>query len=1424
MNITFCTEMFPPKSISNALVPQPCEQKKFMETSQEALYRVKRKLESLHNVLRTYAIQNPDSPTETRIQEYDKQMDNICQNVRDTLVMAATETEKWNEKKRNKVSFDTDTGKYSDEMQQTVYISSEQCESDETGKSSNLSVQNYSNVFDTCYPRNMNNFHWSFLKQSDNTIYSLNNQKSDGVMDDGYPSTVKYDKIPERIYYTISSDLFDEQDLTGETTVTKNYALPDMYNESNRIESFNFSSQHTVPIETDEDLILLSPTSSRTEISKDSESDDKSTALLLQEALQFKKALLTRVELEKVCYIDDKRENINSECMSEYSKCSYINNNLQSKFLDIISEEQSLSSSTDKTNRTYMFFNIKQNKQLPHASTFDNNVIDFTHQNEIKDQNLHGGYFDSKQNLCSSSKYFSFNNVSQEGNKLNANKLSLPKHNYLQGNEFIEMVPSTLQIKYLNHTLDKSDKKVMEMNFTNCLKHVEANTNEREICYNYENEGENSETNFLCMNNTNELINCNIDSVELFSHNLNETLYDEENQNSNKNEGCNFLDSESLEQCTNVPSMKDAENDLLNPKLNLSNNEKYIQDNEILMSSPNLSLKRHLGACSLIEKTLVKTSIENTAERHMLIGKADAIYELSLSESKENSIETNLIQDSLTSSINNHSNDSNIPEPLSVTVLINKSTDEEELNLNWSNVKNNFSNDCINEKNTQTMSTNTITLQKYDYVGIENYDKQEPICNEVTISTEKYRETDIRYDRSNTLKDGQNSSVTENSLTDLGNQNSINEADFCRSYSNLISPNSSLYFTDEASSSTAKLNNSYSKHLESNLHLNLDTQTSKKEVHCQDKNSKDTENTDSLPISLSNENKKIVTTTITNTQKSCFKVLDKKQNQKVSDSYNKTNDKTDLNYSKNYKNVSLFNKTEQTSKTENETLNNKASTSYINTNNYTLLPQKNMNAGDKAQSSVLLNKPNTLNVDQNTILSKTSLCQISPRDIKENTTLKRMNTTIKSKNQESYTSKTEKLKKPVTQQNVKDLKSDLNTVRNSMPTHIKVKDLSVESKHNTDCNVNLNKQKSQSQINFRLNESAKHVTSQSYESPRNTNTINNTHSLDTKLKNHAKLLLSTPKTSSRSCIPILKSRLEAARRSENETRPKSPMRGPLTMTMLWRDNLCRKNHNVMEESIKVESKSENNEQYAEEINNCIRKTDDNWNQIEKQNLLKASYSVQNLSPNINSNIDPQEQMVIYVNIYTKYDQNTTKIVDPNKFLEYIRTRELNVEKVTTENQSNKIDIEFSTDSIEKEKSIMHKIVTIVSSVINGNELDQNKLPDLSAPTAKTESLTNALSNAKLKHLCFLSVEQREIDVTAKPSVIDTSTSISDLGKASKTPENKLNKFQICGTPKELNNDEYIALLEILHQEPNIVHLQDLQNVCKKLISEYKKPE
>ena len=1371
MNISFCADVFPQQLTSKMLVS--CEPKKKLKTSQEALYQVKKKLESLHNVLRMYELQNIEMKDSEKQRDNSNKMNSVCKNIVSTLVSVTTDTDNLKNTENTEINIERNMRNNSKEIQRTTSNSSEQYESDETTRSSVASIRNCSNMFNAYHVNNINDPYCLLRRNDEAKISSTNNHELQKIPNNRtvYSSSVKYERIPERIYYTISSDSSEEKKVKKKTVISKNFIpIPDdVYAKGNQEKPFSGSDQYPVAMETDEDVII-SPASSHTEVSKDSELDDKPTALLLQEALQFKRALLTRVELEKICYIDEKKEEISNDSVSDYGRYSYVNNNLQSKFLDIISEEQSVSSSTEKNSKTYMFFNLKQ---------------DLNQRNEIKDLDTCKKYLDSKQNLSSPSEYFSFSNIIQEGNEIK-NKLSLPKHNHFQGNE---IVPSNLRIRYLNDILNESDEKLIK--FVSCLNTTEANMNEERTCYDHDHEKENFKEHFTRMNNVNEFINRDTNSVELFSQNLDETPSSEKVENSNNETTSNFLNSESLKQCTDVRITKNTGTDVSNLKLSTLDNEKY-EDQEILSCNSNLTLKRNPGACSLIEQTLLHRNINKTLEMHGIVENEDPIYELSASESKETSCGTNLIRDSLTSSIN-QSNDSNIPEPPSVTVLINKSLDKEKLELDWLNVNNNFSDDTINEKDVKTCSTNTITLQEYDTTNINNYNK-----------------TETNYNKHDHFQDEKNS-VTQDLFTNLNKKELIKETDFLKSYSNLISPHSSMYFTDEASSSTTKLNNTHSKNLKGYLHSNLYTQNNNENtLHSKHENLKD----------IASDTKE---TNIMATDKSFVKLsndeFDMKQN--LSTFQNKMSNKNNSLSSKPCtENIDTIEEAKALKEVK-EIRNDRSSVGYT-VDNYNLLFAENVPI-DETLPNLPVNDMKTLHLEQ-IISSNLSPRQVSPRETKNDNTMKRTNATMKSWSHENYTSKSEKLKRLITSRNIKGLKSDLlNTVQikaehSTNTTYPKLSDLSAEPRCNTGDSVKLNRKRSRSQVSFRTNESPKEITPRSHEYPSNANFINYTQSLETKLKSKgpSKFLSPTPRTSSKSCIPILKSRLEAARKTENESRPKSPMRGPLTMTMFWRDNSFNKDQNEIDE-IQVEGKSRNTDSRIEEVNSCIGKVNDADNH--KQDLIKTSQIAQNINENAGNDIIAQEQMVIYVNIFTKYDHASTKIVDPNKFLEYIKNREISAQKME-ENQANKKHDELREISTENEKDRIHKIVTVVSTVVNGNELDQTTSTNLSVPKTQKDSVSNILLNSKFKNLCLLSVEQKEVDVTAKPSVIDTSTSISDLENISKTTKRALNKFQICGTPKELSNEEYIALLEILHQESNFIHLEELQNICKKLTSKH----
>ncbi|XP_044020220.1 MATH and LRR domain-containing protein PFE0570w-like [Aphidius gifuensis] len=204
--------------------------------------------------------------------------------------------------------------------------------------------------------------------------------------------------------------------------------------------------------------------------------------------------------------------------------------------------------------------------------------------------------------------------------------------------------------------------------------------------------------------------------------------------------------------------------------------------------------------------------------------------------------------------------------------------------------------------------------------------------------------------------------------------------------------------------------------------------------------------------------------------------------------------------------------------------------------------------------------------------------------------------------------------------------------------------------------------------------------------------------LNIKLKNDANEKIKDMKCASKSSIPILRTRFENPRLINSE------------------------------ENIKKSDKKnfEINENYS------FEKEIKNW---EKKN-------------NICDN-----QTVIYVNIITERDNSVTKILDPKTFREYIKNRDLKIQKI--------IDDDLSDNPLNYDDTSNPKIRTIISTVIN---------------------------------------EKPSVEVLAKPSMSDVSTSISDL-----SDENKNNSI--------ITKEEYIALYEILKEDQNFCQLN--KQFCAK---------
>ncbi|XP_051153487.1 probable serine/threonine-protein kinase DDB_G0282963 [Leptopilina boulardi] len=289
-------------------------------------------------------------------------------------------------------------------------------------------------------------------------------------------------------------------------------------------------------------------------------------------------------------------------------------------------------------------------------------------------------------------------------------------------------------------------------------------------------------------------------------------------------------------------------------------------------------------------------------------------------------------------------------------------------------------------------------------------------------------------------------------------------------------------------------------------------------------------------------------------------------------------------------------------------------------------------------------------------------------------------------------------------------------------------------------NLNLNKEKSENPLQRR---------SRSFASPRMIQRDFNGDSKDKyckDLKNPIERQLTSRSSlksmelqkSSKSYIPILKSRLENIRK-EPKPRYRSPTRGPLTINPAP-DELDYKVTRYLNDGINLSEQNNNNN------NNNEKSYGDNTGTY----LQNEEHS------------KPDEKTYIYINIMTGHDQSTRKVVNPKKFLEFMKDREM---KITNKEKNSNFD----------------------------EELKKNHL------------------NRVLFH-----VEQKEREVSVKPSVMDNSTSISDFPQLCNNENRDGNRFKIFDVPEELTKDEYIHLLDLLNQDSNLEQLKKMHSLCSKL--------
>lgn len=292
-----------------------------VQSSREILYEVKKRLRSLHNVLRTYQ-------DISRSSERQKSIDKINE------IDAFTSIEKTSE---NKIDINCNgKGKFSEEnlprIQCSVVSSSEYFEFDCSEESSSSLTEYLPNI--------------SKAYQYSNDVVLQNEDITKTTL---FNSRKKISEIVSgKICYVSSPESLEDQNIQLQNKVSsiKNFTTKkcrDIFDEEQCQEN-----------------VITSQKSGQSKISNDSDREDKSTTLLLQEALHFKKALLTRIQSKKECPIDSiKENNIKDELLPELN-----NNNFPSTIIDIKMEEPITNDSHEKINQCYIYLEMKQRRDL----------------------------------------------------------------------------------------------------------------------------------------------------------------------------------------------------------------------------------------------------------------------------------------------------------------------------------------------------------------------------------------------------------------------------------------------------------------------------------------------------------------------------------------------------------------------------------------------------------------------------------------------------------------------------------------------------------------------------------------------------------------------------------------------------------------------------------------------------------------------------------------------------------------------------------------------------------------------------------------------------------------------------------------------------------------------------------------------------
>ncbi|XP_025072906.1 uncharacterized protein LOC112552227 [Pogonomyrmex barbatus] len=291
-------------------------------------------------------------------------------------------------------------------------------------------------------------------------------------------------------------------------------------------------------------------------------------------------------------------------------------------------------------------------------------------------------------------------------------------------------------------------------------------------------------------------------------------------------------------------------------------------------------------------------------------------------------------------------------------------------------------------------------------------------------------------------------------------------------------------------------------------------------------------------------------------------------------------------------------------------------------------------------------------------------------------------------------------------------------------------DISLITSRNKDLNINLYPKKSHSFL--------MHHDTMKYIDDISPQSHTKLYDIKSKLQftSQSKSIIPLQRVSTKSCIPILKNRLESSHRMKHRAQARSPARSSTRspLTMLWGEKTCTKDHTTDEEVARRGNTSINKHLCAEEMLNLIKlNTEQDTKELEKSNTTCR-----------NNDIIPKENLQILP------DRNIESLAINEKYS--------NKKRDIYESKSD-------TNIMQHIEKIASKEIAVISIIANDSL--QKKYP-VNLFILNTENICPATDFLIYKNkLWTINVKKTKKEVTekevmAKPSITDTCTSISDL--------------------------------------------------------------